>query len=157
MEQMPNNRRWTSCGVHLRQPGSNSQMAISQVSALGTLRLDPRAFRKQCTAKPPKQPKKNDGTSSTLATIRQRSRIAFSWRGARPSGVVAGSDTGKGEFDRKCVERSGTVLARPFLEMGMAWMATVLSSGSRNDFPAFTTGLTSVTVFAASPLTCDAN
>src|SRR5215467_5349901 len=108
MEQMPNDRRWTSCGVHLRQPGSNSQMAISQVSALGTLRLDPRAFRKQCTAKPPKQPKKNDGTSSTLATIRQRSR---------PSGVVAGSDTAKGEFDRKCVERSGTVLARPFPEM----------------------------------------
>ena len=45
---------------------------------------------------------------------------------ARPSGVVAGSETAKGEFDRKCVERSGTVLARPFLEIGMAWMATVL-------------------------------
>ena len=31
----------------------------------------------------------------------------------------------KGEFDRKCVERSGIVLARPFLEMGMARMARV--------------------------------
>ena len=36
-ERMPSNLQWTSCGVHLRKPASNSQMAISQVSVLPSL------------------------------------------------------------------------------------------------------------------------
>ena len=51
----------------------------------------------------------------------------------------------------------GSKLAHAVEQQPAMPIVAVLSSGGRNDCPAFTTGLTSVTVFAASPLTCDAS
>jgi hypothetical protein len=83
-ERMPNNRQWTSYGVHSRQQGSNSQMAISQVSVLHRQHLASRVSRKQCKAKQPSLSK------GTLGELRP------------PEGLTHTNETGGLSRPRRC-------------------------------------------------------
>ena len=44
---------------------------------------------------------------------------------ARLGGVAAVCDATEGVFDRKCIERSGIVVTRPFFEMDMVRMSRI--------------------------------
>ena len=44
---------------------------------------------------------------------------------ARLGGVATVCDSPEGVFDRKRIECIGIVVARPFFEMGMAWMRRI--------------------------------